>query len=206
MKKYIMINDIIIIGNHILHRIKALVDIPKYNVKAGDLGGYIEKEYNLSHEGNCWVANYGKIFDTARVYGNALVAGHAKVYNLAEVYGNAYISDLAEVYGAANIHGNVEILDKAKIYGHTNISGNVKVMNNAKVHAYIKAFGNIIISDNADISETSQIYENCVVYVDIKECRNSVFYKSVNSVRFINDILYHNPVYGYDLINTDTLV
>ena len=36
-----------------LFRIKALVDFG--NVKAGDLGGYIEKEKNLSHNGNAWV-------------------------------------------------------------------------------------------------------------------------------------------------------
>ncbi|MBB4077294.1 hypothetical protein GGR08_001625, partial [Bartonella fuyuanensis] len=24
------------------------------DIKAGDLGGFIEKEVNLSHDGNCW--------------------------------------------------------------------------------------------------------------------------------------------------------
>ena len=46
-----------------LYRIKALIDFG--DVKAGDLGGYIESEKNLSHNDNCWV--YGN----ARVYGNA---------------------------------------------------------------------------------------------------------------------------------------
>ena len=36
-------------------RIKALKDIPIYNVKKGDIGGFIEKESNLSHEDNAWV-------------------------------------------------------------------------------------------------------------------------------------------------------
>lgn len=35
--------------------------------KEGELGGYIEKEENLSQEGNAWVS------DTARVSGNAWV-------------------------------------------------------------------------------------------------------------------------------------
>ncbi len=40
-----------------LFRIRALNDIPKYKVTAGDLGGYIEKESNLSQEGNCWIGD-----------------------------------------------------------------------------------------------------------------------------------------------------
>ena len=35
-------------------QIKALISFG--NVKAGDLGGYIEKEDNLSHKGNAWVS------------------------------------------------------------------------------------------------------------------------------------------------------
>ena len=59
-----------------LYRIKALIDFG--NVKAGDLGGYIESEKNLSHNDNCWV--YGN----ARVYGNAEVFGNARVYGNAD--------------------------------------------------------------------------------------------------------------------------
>ena len=50
-----------------LHRIRALKDFA--NVKAGELGGWIESERNLSHEGNCWVS------EDARVSGNAWVYG-----------------------------------------------------------------------------------------------------------------------------------
>ena len=35
-----------------LHRIRALRDIPSVNVKSGDLGGWIEKESNLSQDGD----------------------------------------------------------------------------------------------------------------------------------------------------------
>lgn len=55
-----------------LFRIKALVEFG--NVKAGELGGYIEKEENLSQYGNAWVC------DDARVYGDAWVCGNAWVY------------------------------------------------------------------------------------------------------------------------------
>lgn len=55
-----------------LYRIKALVQFG--NVNAGDLGGWIEKEENLSQSGNAWV--YGN----ARVYGNAEVCKIGAVF------------------------------------------------------------------------------------------------------------------------------
>ena len=38
-----------------LHRIKALRDIERYDVKTGDLGGWVERENNLSQSGDAWV-------------------------------------------------------------------------------------------------------------------------------------------------------
>ena len=69
----------------VLHRIVALKDFS--SVKAGDKGGWIEKEENLSQDGCCWV--YGD----ARVYGDAIVYGNARVYGNAEVYGNAKVTN-----------------------------------------------------------------------------------------------------------------
>jgi len=48
LDKYELTNETIIHHDHTLHRIRALRDIPRYDVKAGDLGGYIESEANLS--------------------------------------------------------------------------------------------------------------------------------------------------------------
>ena len=81
-----------------LYRIKALKDFN--NVKAGDLGGYIEKEENLSHEGNCWVSGNARVYGNAYVYDNARVFGDARVYGNAEVFGNAI------VYGNAYVSSN----------------------------------------------------------------------------------------------------
>lgn len=45
-----------------LRRIRALRDIPRYAVKAGDLGGWIEKEANLTQEGDAWVRGDAQVF------------------------------------------------------------------------------------------------------------------------------------------------
>ena len=67
-KKYELVESSkIILKNVILYRIKALVDIPNI-VKAGELGGYIESEENLSHEGNCWVSDDAYVYNNAYIY------------------------------------------------------------------------------------------------------------------------------------------
>ena len=81
-----------------LFRIKALVEFG--NVKAGELGGYIEKEENLSQYGNAWVC------DDARVYGDAWVCDNARVCDDAEVCGNAWVYGNARVCGDARVYGD----------------------------------------------------------------------------------------------------
>ena len=64
MKKFKLTSEFIVdISGVKLFRIKALIEFG--NVKAGDLGGYIEKEENLSHMGDAWVS------DDARISGDA---------------------------------------------------------------------------------------------------------------------------------------
>ena len=78
MNKYEMLyDDKIEIGSHTLYRIRALKNFG--TVKAGDIGGYIEKEENLSHEGTCWV------YDNARVCENARVCGDAKINKISDL-------------------------------------------------------------------------------------------------------------------------
>ena len=60
-----------------LFRIKALIAFG--NVEKGELGGFIEKEDNLSHDGNAWVSGNARVYGDAQVSGNALVSGNAQV-------------------------------------------------------------------------------------------------------------------------------
>lgn len=58
-----------------LHQIIALRDIESIGVKKGDLGGWIEKEINLSQSDNAWV------FGDAQIYGDAQVSGNTMLMN-----------------------------------------------------------------------------------------------------------------------------
>ena len=106
-------------GTVTLHRIKAVVEFGL--VKVGDLGGWIEKEENLSHEENAWVYGDAEVCGNAKVYGNAKVCGNAKVYGDAEVYGNAWVCGNAEVRGNAKVYGNAKVRGNAWVYGDAKV-------------------------------------------------------------------------------------
>lgn len=101
VKKFKLTSEFIVdISGVKLFRIKALIEFG--NVKAGDLGGYIEKEENLSHMGNAWVSGNARVSGDARVSGNAQVSGNARVFGDARVSGNAWVfgdKDYAYAHG-----------------------------------------------------------------------------------------------------------
>jgi hypothetical protein len=107
LKKYELTKETISIEGHTIHRIRALRDFG--DVKAGDLGGYVESEENLSHDGNCW------IYDDAKVFGHAKVLDNALIYNITEVSDNAEVSDHARVFGDS-IFGNAKVCGFATLF------------------------------------------------------------------------------------------
>ena len=155
----------------VLHRIKALRSFG--DVKAGDLGGFIEKEINLSHEGDCWIYGNAKVYGHAYVCDNASIRNDAKIYGHANVSGNAFVGndaiicDNAYVYGDTYVFGNAYVYDDASVhdnahvYDHAKVHGNAKVFGDAYVYSDANVFGNTyvhsvaIICDNANISKTS---------------------------------------------------
>jgi len=112
-----------------MYRIKALIEIGP-SVSAGDLGGYIEAEKNLSQSDNAWV--YGN----ALVSGDARVSGNAQVYDNAQVYGNARVSDNAQVYGNARVSGSAWVYGNARVSGSALVSGDARVSGDALVQSH----------------------------------------------------------------------
>ena len=90
-KKYILTEEAKEVGGHILHRIQAMRDFG--GVQKGDLGGWVESEENLSHDGDCWIFDNGRVFDDGRVFGDGGVSGNGRVCGHGEVSGNGKVSD-----------------------------------------------------------------------------------------------------------------
>ena len=125
-----------------LYRIKALKDF--YDVKKGDIGGYIQSENNLSHYGNCWIYDNAVVRDNAKVYGDAKVCHNAQIYDKVIVMGNAEVCDNAQVCDNAFVLDNAIVCDNARIRGHAVVQHDAVVRGNAQI------WGDAIISSDKD--------------------------------------------------------
>ena len=91
MKKYELTEETIKTNeNKTLYRIKAIRDFG--DVKAGDLGGFVESEKNLSQEGNCWIYDDAKVYEDAWIYGSARISGSVIISGSSIINGYAKIS------------------------------------------------------------------------------------------------------------------
>ena len=86
-----------LLGGIVLHRIFAVKDFTTtYGVKisAGEFGGWIEDERNLSQEGVAWIDDEACVYDKAIVSGNVEIGGHAVIKDNSDysVYKNTWSS------------------------------------------------------------------------------------------------------------------
>lgn len=144
-----------------LYRIRALKDFG--DVKAGDLGGYIESERNLSQEGDCWVYDKAKVTDEAKIYGNAKIKGYVVISDNAEVFDNAKVYDYAEVSGNAKVYGNAQVEDSAKIYNKVEVFDNALIDKETTLYNKAKVYGNAKVTENAELHDEVQVYDNAKI-------------------------------------------
>ena len=167
MKKFELTSESIvnILGKK-LFQIKALIEFG--NVKEGELGGFVEKEENLSHDGNAWVSGNAEVCGDARVYGDA------KVYGDARVYGDAKVCGDARVYGDAKVCGDARVCGNAKVCGDARVCGNAWVCWDAD-YATVKGFGTEYRTTTFFKCKDGIARVRCgCFYGDLEEFRNQV--------------------------------
>lgn len=108
-----------------LTRIRALVDIPRYGVKKGQLGGFIESGRNLSQDGCCWIDKDARVFGFATVSGDAYVGARAAVFENARVGNEAQV--YGDVHGWSYVGGRSFIDYPVKLYGYVCVRGDSRV-------------------------------------------------------------------------------
>ena len=111
-----------------LHRIRALRDIGE-DIKKGDLGGFVEGEYNLSFEPD----------DTAWIYDDAIAAGSSVIDQGAQLRDRAIVCDTAYVSQGSVLSGNARAEDQVYIRGadmkeNARASGDAMVINSSDTH------------------------------------------------------------------------
>lgn len=163
-KKFELIKeDSIEVEGRTLYRIQALKDfeipirnyidepdIGKYSVTKGQIGGYVEKEENLSHEGGCW------ILQNAKAYGNALVKDNAHLYGWATISGDSVIGDYCQMSGRAVAKGQSTLL------GCTQLNDKV-IVNDSTVNGNISLYGFTTVREKSELTRTVNLCGSVVV-------------------------------------------
>lgn len=169
-----------------LYRIKALRDFVcnGTSVHAGDLGGYVESEDNLSHKGTCWIFDDAKVYDSAKVYGDACVSDSAEVSAYAEVYDQAIVSDYAVVSGLAKVYGTAKVFEMAYVIGHSDVSEEVCVLGTSTV-------SDSIVSDSAYITGDSYIRKGAVVKGNATISGNAIIFGDAAVYTNSDFIVFH---------------
>lgn len=154
-----------------LHRIRALRDVGP-TVKAGDLGGFVEGEWNLSYEdADSWIAHDAIAANAACVEGGALLRDQAVVCGEARIQGMAMVSDRARVEDHAVIDG-ARVEGFAKVSAHSIVSacssGKTPIISGGSVvHGIVS--GNVRVIDAAVILGDEKIVNEAIDRLVISE-------------------------------------
>ena len=154
-KHFEFTDETINVGSHVLHRIRALRDIPKHGVKKGDLGGFVESYDNLSDD--AWVFDDAKVYGSAKVFENARVCGDAEVLGNAEVYEDAFVAGYASVFGHAQVFNDAQVIGNAQVYGDALVAGDAVLRGAAEVYENAKVFGSALVVGDAYISGDAEV-------------------------------------------------
>lgn len=192
-KKYTLSNQTMRLTDEtVLHRIRALksfVDANGQVVTKGDLGGWVQSEDNLSHEGRSW------IYDDARAYGRSKVLDDATLHGESEISDNVVVCDIAAMYDqsyaldSARISGDTRIMDYSSIQDMAQVKNAIvcedsRILSNAVVTG-ARIFGKAVIGRNATVSKTSDYI--CLSQIDDGYIDRLTFYKTAKGVSVMTD-------------------
>jgi len=139
------------------YQIRSLIDF--WDVKAGDLGGYVTGEHNLDQEGTCWSYEEAAAVDKSRV------RDHAKMHDESVLYGVSQICNDVNVYDRASLHHH------AKMFGCSKIYDDARLYNYASLHDYAVVKGRAEIWDKSVVSGHSVIADDAFLLEDVV-CRD----------------------------------
>lgn len=122
-----------------LHRIRALRDIG-HDVKAGDLGGFVESESNLSFEDG----------DEAWIYDNAIACERSYVNKHSQLRDSAVIRNTAYISEGARLSGESKAEDDSYVRGGQ-LTENARVCGKAMILAHPDTFGTPVIRGRANV-------------------------------------------------------
>ena len=154
-RKYELTDEAMVHNGIKFRRIRAITSFS--DVQEGDLGGWIEHEDNLSHDGNCWVYDEAKVSLLAKVLCDARVMGFAMVTYRAVVTDSSVVKDNSLVNGAAYVCERALIQDNALIGGSAIIAEDSVVGGKMFVGGDAMLYANASVFKHGDIMTVSNM-------------------------------------------------
>src|ERR1700720_202047 len=149
-KKYELVPDRqIVVAGTTLYRIRGVKDFG--NVKGGALGGFLQSERNLSHDGNCWVA------DDAQVYDEAVITDDAQIRGRGRVYDHGHVSDKGQVLGNAQVFEHGWVFKNGLVFDNSKVFGAAQVRDNGMAYGDSEIFDDVRIVNRGQVSGHARI-------------------------------------------------
>lgn len=152
MNKYELTNITMKFQGRTLYRIRALKDF--YDVKKGDLGGWVSNENNLSQEDNCWIYDDAKCMDNSKMYDNSTMHGCSKMYDNSAMHGHSEMYDLSKMY------------DDSTLYDYSTMYDNSEMHDSSEMHGNSTMYDNSLMFDDSALYDNSTMYGNSAMFDD----------------------------------------
>lgn len=91
------------------------------DVTAGEHGGWVESERNLSQEGNCWINMEVKAYSYTEICDNAVLTCRAIACENSTIGNDTLVTDESVIRGFTYLYGNVEVSGKSVIDGYARL-------------------------------------------------------------------------------------
>lgn len=138
-----------------VYRIVSLINIPRFDVKVGTIGGFVETMENLSNYHDCWIADDAIVMEEARVTMDAYISGEAIISGISVIKEDARVEDTAKVDGSSVVSKRAVISGKAQVTS-SRVSTTAKVTGNAVLIDSVIG-GNSFVYESAHIQSSNVI-------------------------------------------------
>lgn len=162
--------------NSLFFRIRALIDIPHWGVKKGDIGGLVENEDCLSQKGLSWIDK------TSQVEKNVRVGDWVFIGNKTCIGGKLAIQNTKIRHSSVDMDGNLNgcTIENSKLYDEVEVNGNIIVIDSEIREGKVRGKGyvqnskmeNVILDGTFNVESSTVVGDNeTTVVVNGKDMR-----------------------------------
>ena len=210
MKKYELIDEYFYYldrkGNRVkVYQIRALRDIylkGKLIVKAGERGGFVESESNLSHEGSCW------LFDKSRAIEQSMVRENAILRDNATVSGNAIIQGNATMIDFSSLRQRATLMDEAIMSKNASLVEDSAALGESVLTDDCCAGGSVLINGNSYIGGKAKLSGQDVCLTDCRILNNATIngkHVIMQKVTVADNVFINRPLKRLEIIGPKRL-